>query len=254
MSSVIAIDIGNTQTKIALIDIDKGVTLKKSILCPYHNSELFTEQLRNFLQSYNSNIQIRISCVQKSKRDELIPLLNSVITHDRYLFIESHEKLPFINYYKFPERLGADRVANCLYAITYYPNTDCIIVDSGTATNIEVITADKEFLGGYICSGIKLQLNSLFNETADLPKISQFNSFTPTIPQETEKAIIDGTFFSTIGGIQALIDNIQNEQQKRFTVLACGGAWEYITPYVQDRFSFTFVPDLTLIGTALYTK
>ena len=73
--------------------------------------------------------------------------------------------------YKNPLAVGADRIANAIGGIHRYPGKNLIIADFGTATTFDVITADKDYLGGAIISGMRLGMQALEEHTAKLPKV-----------------------------------------------------------------------------------
>jgi len=71
-----------------------------------------------------------------------------------------------------PEKLGIDRIAAALGALTLYPNTNLIVIDMGTATTIDAIDQNKHFLGGSILAGMQTSLEALTSKSAALPDIS----------------------------------------------------------------------------------
>lgn len=123
--------------------------------------------------------------------------------------------------YKDTSTIGADRIANAIGAIREYKR-DVIIVDFGTATTFDVVTKKGVYLGGVIVPGVESSLKALISKTAKLPEVEI------VIPQKcigenTEECIQSGLFFSLIGGLEKIIEEIEEETGKRFFVIATGG-------------------------------
>lgn len=102
------------------------------------------------------------------------------------------------NLYQDPAQLGSDRWA-ALIAAWEHLHGACIVVNCGTATTIDALSASGEFLGGIILPGIKLMQNSLVNNTAQL---EQENGEVHDFPRNTADAILTGVLRATIGVIQ----------------------------------------------------
>ena len=76
--------------------------------------------------------------------------------------------------YRNPAEVGADRVANAIAATQRHPGKNCIIVDCGTATTFDVVTADGDYLGGAILPGLGISAETLSSRTARLPSVEIF--------------------------------------------------------------------------------
>jgi type III pantothenate kinase len=73
--------------------------------------------------------------------------------------------------YRNPLEVGPDRIANAIAATHLYPNSNVIIVDFGTATTFDAVSADRDFLGGIIVPGIRISMEALEKNTARLPNV-----------------------------------------------------------------------------------
>ena len=73
--------------------------------------------------------------------------------------------------YRNPQEVGADRIANAIAAVHQHPGRDLLVVDLGTATTIEVITAAGDYLGGAIMPGVGVSAETLASHTAKLPRV-----------------------------------------------------------------------------------
>src|ERR1700745_3065288 len=105
----------------------------------------------------------------------VVPPLDPVLRQvcERYfnlrpLLIEPGVKTGMPVHYDNPAEVGADRIVNAVAAIEKY-GAPCIIVDFGTATTFDCVSAKREYLGGVICPGIGISADALFERTARLP-------------------------------------------------------------------------------------
>ena len=104
------------------------------------------------------------------------------------------------NTYATPERLGADRWAALLGARALGAGP-CLVICAGTATTIDRLTADGDFLGGVILPGFDLMRRALAGNTAQLPFSAGEISITP---RNTADAIASGCLFAQLGAIERL--------------------------------------------------
>ncbi len=101
------------------------------------------------------------------------------------------------NGYESPEKLGSDRWA-ALIAAWHIERRACLVVNCGTATTVDALSADGEFLGGLILPGITLMQRSLLTGTAQLRDIDGAVS---DFPRTTADAIVSGAIIATVGAI-----------------------------------------------------
>lgn len=112
--------------------------------------------------------------------------------------------------YRNPLEVGADRIANAVAASVRYPGRDCIIVDLGTATTLEVVTADRRYLGGAIAPGLRLGMEVLETSTAKLPAVEILSART-ACGRSTVESIQAGLYFGHLGMMKELIRRIEDE-------------------------------------------
>ncbi|MGD9201762.1 MAG: type III pantothenate kinase [Chitinispirillia bacterium] len=253
MDTVLAVDIGNTRTKIGIIDIHNLICKKKSIVNSSENKSIF-HTVNTFLKQYPEikTNPLKISSTIKSKVRDIQSFLNSRRNIYRIDVLRYHSHLPIKSSYIKPENLGTDRIANCLFGLKKYPGTNCIIISAGTATTIDILSNNCEHLGGYILPGIQTKIKSLYSNTADLPMVNtadnQYSHIFP--PNSTESGIYNGVVLEQSGGISFIIKKVLETIPGDYKILVCGGEWKFIKPYI--KFSFFEYPDLTLIGTGLF--
>lgn len=143
-----------------------------------------------------------------------------------------------------PSEAGADRLVNAIGAHLMYPG-DLLLIDSGTATTFDVVSADGAFEGGLIAPGINLSLQALHEAAAKLPRIA-IQKPERVIGKDTVAAMQSGVFWGYISLIEGLVDRIKTEWGKPLTVVGTGGVaslFEGATTSI-DRFD----PDLTIRG------
>jgi type III pantothenate kinase len=246
----IAVDIGNTNTDIGLIDLDTITCLKKSS-CPSDNTNA-----HRIIKFFNDNAieketPVRICSVVSSLRESIESTLSSG-NLGSVTFLRYHKNLPIKINYRKPESLGIDRIANCLFGVKKYPDENLIIIDIGTAVTVDVLTEKREFLGGYIFPGPETQLKSLHKGTFQLPHLEYSIGSVSIPPDSTRDAMIGGTGFSVAGGISFIISKIIQQTGKDYRILSCGGGWKSIENLIEIE--YTFIKNLTLIGIGLYEQ
>lgn len=143
-----------------------------------------------------------------------------------------------------PMEVGPDRLANAVAVHARYPGPS-IVVDSGTATTFDVVSAEGDYLGGAIAPGVTVALDALTQRAA---RLSAVEIAVPphAIGRNTTHSIQSGTVLGYIGLIEGLIARISAELGARPTVIATGGLGRIFvdhTPAID-----AYEPDLTLIG------
>ncbi len=147
-----------------------------------------------------------------------------------------------------PERVGTDRLLACYGARHISPvGGPLIVIDSGTAVTIDVLSATDKFLGGLIFPGIRTALKALAQNTDALPELEfdEFPNF--VIGNSTATAIHAGVFHSQVGAIRHIVDRIQMSSGPHQVILAGGGMRELLSEFPP---SWIFVDDLVLRGLA----
>lgn len=112
--------------------------------------------------------------------------------------------------YKNPAEVGADRIAGAVGAVARYPDRDVIIVDLGTATTIEAVSAGREYLGGAIVPGVSVSMRALEQNTARLPKVEIVRP-DRTCGRSTVESIQSGLFWGHVGMVREIRDRLVRE-------------------------------------------
>ena len=130
--------------------------------------------------------------------------------------------------YENPKEVGADRIGN---AVAAYERTRSasIVVDFGTATTFDYVTARGEYLGGVIVPGIGISLDALIARTAKLPRVELVRP-PRVVGRTTAHAIQSGVVHGYTALVDGLVDMIRRENDPKARVLATGGLAALIAP------------------------
>jgi type III pantothenate kinase len=150
--------------------------------------------------------------------------------------------------YDDPREVGPDRIANAVAARERH-GAPCVVVDFGTSTNFDVLSAAGEFAGGVLAPGIEISMDALFARAARLPRV-RFVAPERVISQTTVQALQSGLVYGFAGQVDAIVERIRAELgAPDAPVVATGGLAELITPHSS---TITAVdPELTLHGLRL---
>jgi type III pantothenate kinase len=128
--------------------------------------------------------------------------------------------------YDNPREVGADRIVNAVAAYERHKELS-IVVDFGTATTFDVVSAKGEYLGGVITPGVGISLEALYSRTAKLHPVELVRP-PRVVGRNTVNAIQAGVFFGYVAMVDGLVERIQKEQGGVARVLATGGFAETI--------------------------
>ena len=149
-----------------------------------------------------------------------------------------------------PREVGADRIVNALAAAHYFPGPS-IVVDFGTATTFDVVSARGEYVGGAISPGIDISLEALGRRGAQLRKVELLRPRS-VIAKNTVEALQSGILFGFASQVDGLVGRMVTElglHPREVNVIATGG----LAPLVVDECSVVTAhqPWLTLLGLEL---
>jgi type III pantothenate kinase len=148
--------------------------------------------------------------------------------------------------YRNPHEVGADRIANAIGATQLNPGRDVIIVDCGTATTFDVITAAGDYLGGVIMPGMGISAETLASHTAKLPRVEIARPET-ALGRSTIESIQSGLYHGHVGAIRHLLAVLANENfpAGRAVVLGTGG---FARMFTEAKLFDEILPELVLLG------
>ena len=146
-----------------------------------------------------------------------------------------------------PQEVGADRITNGVAAYTRFGGP-VVVVDLGTATTFDVISAAGEYIGGVIAPGIQISSEALFARAARLPKVG-IERPARVIGRNTVQCMQSGLYYGYVGLVEGILARIAEELGTRPRVVATGGLAALIA---RDATSLERIePNLTLEGLRL---
>ncbi len=168
--------------------------------------------------------------------------------HVQPLFVVPERQHLMSILYDHPSDVGADRLVNALAARELY-GAPAIIVDFGTATTFDAVSAEGAYVGGNIAPGIGVSSEALFQRAAKLPRI-EIKRPERSIGRSTVESMQAGIYFGYVGLVEGILQRMAEELGGNPIIVATGGFAPMIGQGL-DRFD-RIEPDLTLLGLRLY--
>lgn len=212
---LLAVDIGNTLTKF-------GIYENGALACRFSVPTIRTHSAAELSQPQLN--QPITAVIISSVVPELTDAYRQFAVENfsvAPIFVDASTNLNLKISYHLPENLGVDRLTAAFAAIEKTGET-CIVGDFGTATTIDVVTAEREFLGGIIAPGMNTMSESLYAKTSKLPHI-RIEPPPHVIGNSTARAIQSGIYFGYIGLVDGIIERMFRELGKKVKVVATGG-------------------------------
>jgi type III pantothenate kinase len=226
---LLALDVGNTNTVLALynLEVESPGDLVANWRVTTQKSQT-ADEFGVLILSLLSLHKIDSASVTGVIISSVVPPLDSTLRRvsERYfkikpLFIEPGIKTGMPLLIDNPAELGADRVANGVAAFARYGGP-CVVVDFGTATTFDAISAKGEFLGGVIAPGLGISADALFSRAAKLARVN-IKKPAKAIGTNTVTNIQSGIFYGYIGLVDGILARILEELEAHPTVIATGG-------------------------------
>ena len=182
------------------------------------------------------------------------PLTGTIMTMARRYFgltplnVDSSVDTGMPLLYKHPAEIGADRIVNAVAAYQIYGierRVPLIVVDFGTATTFDAVSARGEYLGGVICPGVQISADALFQRAARLPRVD-VRKPCEVIGRSTVGAMESGLYYGYVGLVDGLVRRMKQELGEHTICVATGGLADVISPEV--ALIEHVDPDLTLQG------
>ncbi|MBI3885232.1 MAG: type III pantothenate kinase, partial [Opitutae bacterium] len=151
--------------------------------------------------------------------------------------------------YRNPHEVGADRIANAIAAAHRHPSRDLIVVDCGTATTFDVVTAGGDYLGGAIMPGVGVSAETLASHTAKLPRV-EIAQPESALGRSTVESIQSGLFHGHVGAVRHMTGLLTNEAfgGAQPVIVGTGG---FARMFEQEKMFAEIVPELVLQGLKL---
>jgi type III pantothenate kinase len=248
---LLAIDVGNTNIVLGVFD---GDTLVESWRLQTLR-ERTSDELGLLVDGLFSRSRIERVQVRGIILGSVVPPLTSTIVTmaERYFGVKALTVDPATNsgmpiLYKNPWEVGADRIVNSVAAYEKFgrgANRPLIVVDFGTATTLDAVSAKGEYLGGAICPGVQISADALFQRAARLPRID-VRKPARIVGQTTVAAMQSGLFYGYVGMVEGLVRRMNDELGGHALCIATGGLAPVIAP--ETPLIEHVDPDLTLQG------
>jgi type III pantothenate kinase len=248
---LLALDVGNTNTVLGLYQLDaEEATLVANWRISTHRAQTVDEYGVFFVNLFQMH-GMSPSQVTHIIISSVVPPVDSTLRqvcetyfHVEPLFVEPGIKTGMPMLIDNPTELGADRLVNAIAAFERYGGP-CVVVDFGTATTFDVISANGEYLGGAIAPGLGISADALFSRAARLGRID-IKRPAKVIGTNTVTHLQSGLYFGYIGLVDGIIERIVAEIGAQPNVIATGGLARQISE--DSRFIAKIDDMLTLDG------
>jgi type III pantothenate kinase len=251
---LLAIDVGNTNMVLGVFD---GASLvqgwRLQTLRERTSDELGLLVDGLFAHSHIERVQIRGVVL-----GSVVPPLTGTVRAmtDLYFGVPTLNIEPGVEtgmpiLYENPAEVGADRIVNGVGAWERFGRGQArpmIVVDFGTATTFDAISAHGEYLGGAICPGVQISADALFQRAARLPRID-VRKPAHIVGRTTVGAMESGLFYGYVGMVEGLVKRMADELGGHAICVATGGLASVIAP--ETSLIHHVDPDLTLHGLRL---
>jgi type III pantothenate kinase len=254
---LLALDVGNSNTVLGLFTSANEteparLTADWRITTPYNQT---ADELAVLLQTLFVMRGLTLSVVTGVAISSVVPPLDATLRkvteacfHLRPLFVEPGVKTGLPVLIDNPSEAGADRIVNCVAAYELYGGPT-IVVDLGTATTFDVVSAKGEFLGGAIAPGIGIAADALFARAARLTRV-EIRKPAKIIGTSTTDNIQIGLYYGNIGLVDGLLDRMIAELGPLTKTVATGGLAKLIaadSKYIQHTDEMLTLTGLRLI-------
>jgi type III pantothenate kinase len=230
----LVIDIGNSQTKVAIFD--KGEIVQ--VICMEELNIAWLGDLKQRYPHLNKAILSSVADVEQG----LIKTLKE--SYEFFIEFDHHTVVPIGNLYESKETLGPDRLAAAVGGVSLFPGKALLVIDAGTAITYDLIDKNNRFLGGNISPGLRSRFRSLHEFTKNLPAVERADQW-PDIGKTTEEAIRAGVQNGMIFEIDGMIDHVLKDWPECQVILT-GGDLFFFEKKLKNTIFVKF--EITLIG------
>lgn len=250
---LLVIDAGNTNISLAVFKGDDLLVHWRLITDVARTSDEYGAHARNLFQLAELDFRRLEAIIIAS----VVPALNRTLKQmaEAYfqltpLFVDHTTRTGLKILYEPASDVGADRIVDAVAAVAKY-GSPCIVVDFGTATTFNAISAAGEYLGGVICPGIMISAEALFVRAAKLPRVD-IKRPDQVIGSSTVAAMQSGLYHGYAGLVDGVLERMIAEMEPKPRVIATGGLASLIAS--ASKFIETVDDTLTLDGLCLVYK
>jgi type III pantothenate kinase len=243
---LLAVDIGNSATKFGLFE---GKILSSKFSIPTNRDATHDEISSAAGEALGSGATEAIVCSVVPEIDPAMTKFMHEVTNSHPIFVDNSFDFGLKIKYDPLESLGTDRLVNAFAAVENH-GAPCLVCSLGTATTIDVVTAEKEFLGGVIAPGMDAMAEALHLKAPRLPTVNVGRPF-DLIGNTTEDSIGSGIYNGYIAMVEGLIMRLRSVSGVS-RVVGTGGKAELFS----NAFTgiMTVDPDLLLSGLELLAR
>lgn len=221
---LLVIDVGNTNTSLGVYEGERLVAHWRLTTARDRTVDEYGVYARNLFSLVGINAQ-EIDAVAVAS---VVPPLNftlrrmsEVYFRRTPLFIDHTTETGMPILYEPPSDVGADRIVDAVAALAKY-GAPCIVVDFGTATTCNAVSARGEYLGGVIMPGIQISSDALFARAARLPRV-EIKRPEKVVGSSTVGSIQSGLYYGYVGLVDGILRRMIEELGGRAHVVATGG-------------------------------
>lgn len=229
---LLAVDVGNTETVLGVFRRAELVSHWRMATDQERTADELALLFGGFLEhaglSFSREITgVAISSVVPTATDALREMVARYFHFDPVV-VEPGTKTGMAILIDNPREVGADRIANSLAAFSRYGGP-CIVVDFGTATNFDAVSAEGEYLGGAIAPGLQVAAASLYAAAARLTRV-ELRPPRSAIGKNTVEAVQSGLIFGAAAEVDGMVERIKKELGPA-RVIATGGLAAVVVPH-----------------------
>jgi type III pantothenate kinase len=226
---LLAIDIGNTNITLGLYREEEMVSAWRLATAHERMPDEYGLQILGLLQHAECQLEeiegIALASVVPPLTGTFLQACKNYI-HQEPLVVDAGVKTGVRIRYEDPKAVGADRVVDAAAVKRLYGGPACV-VDFGTATTFDAISADGDYLGGAISPGIGIAAEALFMRTAKLPRVDLARP-PAVIGSNTVHAMQSGLLFGYVGLVEGMVTRFRSELGPDMKVIGTGGLAEII--------------------------
>ncbi len=228
---LLAIDIGNTNLVIGCFENDEIKFKARIATDKTRTSDQYGVEIKSMMEAYGVHVSDIDDCIISSV---VPPVFHSVRTGvlkvigKQPMVVGPGLKTGLNIHVDVPSQVGSDRIVIAVAALAEY-KAPLILMDLGTATTIEVVEPENEYLGGVIFPGVKISLEALTSRAAQLPGIS-LDKPKQVIGKNTIDCMRSGMMYGTAAMIDGLVERMEAELGHKCTLIATGGMAQFIIP------------------------
>ena len=223
-------DIGNSETKIFLVNSNNKVIKRTSFPSKRINNKVLLSKFKSLLTDFKK-IEKILFCSVVPKSFNLIKKFLSKKIKKKCFEVKKLKLRSLINIKVNYKQVGSDRLTNAISALNNKDNF--IIIDFGTATTFDVIIK-KDYKGGIIAPGIQTSLNTLIEKASLIPKITLKKNY-KVIGNDTISAVRSGFFWGYSGLIDKIINLIKKETKRSYKLIITGGFSELFKTSIKKK-------------------